>query len=92
MHEQSSRSTAIESKMNTISTQVRTGEVSAQDLFEKQKAYSATDVTKSSLTRGILRKTAAFRLLITAVVTYTQMPASRKSKSDAEKIAFRPDP
>jgi len=77
--------------MNTISTQVRTGEVSAQDLFEKQKAYS-TDVTKSSLTRGILRKTAAFLLLITVVVTYTQMPASRKSKSDAEKIAFRPDP
>jgi hypothetical protein len=32
-------------------------------------------------------KTAAFLILITAVVTYAQMPASRKSKSDAEKIA-----
>jgi len=29
----------------------------------------------------------AFLVLITAVVTYAQIPASRKSKSDAEKIA-----
>ena len=32
-------------------------------------------------------KTVAFLVLITAVVTYGQMPPSRKSKSDAEKIA-----
>src|SRR5256885_1968648 len=32
-------------------------------------------------------KTIAFLVLITAVVTYGQTPASRKPKSDAEKIA-----
>jgi hypothetical protein len=32
-------------------------------------------------------KTVAFLLLISAVVTYAQTPASRKSKTDAEKIA-----
>jgi hypothetical protein len=35
-------------------------------------------------------KTAAFLILITAIVTYAQMPASRKSKPDAEKIATAP--
>ena len=29
----------------------------------------------------------AFLLLFTAAVTFAQMPASRKSKSDAEKVA-----
>jgi hypothetical protein len=35
----------------------------------------------------ILMKTVAFLVLITAVVTHAQTPASRESKSDAEKIA-----
>src|ERR1700681_4298114 len=37
--------------------------------------------------RRTLMKKVAFVLLITAVVTYAQTPASPKSKSDAEKIA-----
>jgi hypothetical protein len=37
--------------------------------------------------RRLLMKKFAFLVLITAVVTYGQMPASGKSKSDAEKIA-----
>src|ERR1700737_1561529 len=37
--------------------------------------------------RRIFMKTIAFLVVITAVVTCAQTPASRKSKSDAEKIA-----
>jgi hypothetical protein len=37
--------------------------------------------------RRILMKTVVLLLLVTSFVTYAQMPASRTSKSDAEKIA-----
>jgi hypothetical protein len=41
----------------------------------------------TSMPRRILMKKFAFLVMITAVVAYGQAPASRKSQSDAEKIA-----
>jgi hypothetical protein len=67
-------------QMNGISRAVA---VSAPDLAK----LAIEENAMTSMPGRILVKTIASLVLITSVVTYAQTPPSRKSKSDAEKIA-----
>src|SRR5438309_4907988 len=69
-----------------------TNEFYDKDIVMQENANPPTKGLGSNIEREkqairILMKTVAFLVLITAVVTYAQMPASRKSKSDPEEIA-----